>query len=138
MRASDYMSANDLAEVLDEVVNHFWDSEAWCVDRARLALARFRDREDYDSAKSYIMTDAPSDPWGSCMTAFFDVAAEMCERGLDHPEAWCYRPGGGGHSIELQSGTAPVVAGLSDDDLFRLGELMHRWSGMLKVAGRSY
>ena len=78
------------------------------------------------------------DPWGHAMGAFFDVAGELWRRGCCTPDTWHYSPGAGGP--EVSEDAAAVFADLdtTDDQLRRLGAFLHRLTGRLDRAGRSY
>lgn len=81
----------------------------------------------------------PGDRWGSAMGMFFDVTEELDRRGADIPPAWGYRCGALGVG-EPETYDAEVITELNpdDEDLLRLGNVLHRYTGMLDRAGHSY
>lgn len=101
-------------------------------------------------AEIRLLADLPSDPWGGCMSIWFDVAEELrLFRGVAAPDEWNYRSGAAtwrsrSYMQEANGQWFPesmqqaLVEGMSVPDLKQLGGLMCRYSSMLKAAGKSY
>jgi hypothetical protein len=83
---------------------------------------------------------ADNDPWGHAMGAAFDVCAELTNRDLAVPAAWRYRPSPIRGPQEVSDYVAEAFADLAitDAELLRLGDFLHRLTGRLNRAGRSY
>ena len=86
------------------------------------------------------MAHDPGDAWGSAMGAFFDLAAELWIRDdAMIPDEWRYSPGAmGGDPREEDSFFFHVFAAADTADLERLGSVLHRYTDMLRTAGRDY
>mgnify|MGYP006292187195 CR=1 FL=1 len=77
-----------------------------------------------------------NDPWGYCMSLFFDIAAETHKRNIT-PWEWEYSAGLGlDESSDIY--VRQVLRKLSDKRLLKLGEFCHKLSGFLRLAGRDY
>lgn len=77
------------------------------------------------------------DPWGTAMSAMFDVAGEMYNRSIPIPAEWKYRPGMGDPLIEDEY-TRQQIEALDDETLSKLGDYLHRVTNALDRAGKSY
>lgn len=100
--------------------------------------------------------DWAHDPWGTTMMLFFDIAAALDASDIEGdatPAAftrWGYRRGAAGvpsletlaESDESYGAAALAEAILADDltqaDLIYVGDVLSRYSGILKAAGRDY
>ena len=80
-----------------------------------------------------------SDPWGSFMSLWFDVAAELHHRGEDVPDEWQYSPSPAGGDIrEHDSWGFDVCVDASAEDLIQAGDFCKRVCDRLRAAGRDY
>jgi hypothetical protein len=97
-----------------------------------------------DLKADYRLQSDGGDPWGSAMSAFFQVANEMHRRGMDHPQEWKYHPGAGrmegpeDWTDENTPGFAWECVHATDDALEALGALLSRYIDKLRTAGHSY
>ena len=95
--------------------------------------------ENVQSIKSDMrMDDIKYDPWGVAMSVFFDVAGELYDRMGRCPHEWEYRPGAMGPYVEEDSIYFDSIRAASDDELEYLGNLLHRYTQMLKYFGKDY
>lgn len=78
------------------------------------------------------------DAWGTTMGAWFDVAAELYNRGADIPAEWRYRPGACSGAQEVSDYWAEIFKAYSDAELLKFGRILNRYAGVLKTAGRDY
>lgn len=97
---------------------------------------------DYQEIRqSFLYGFDPGDSWACVMGAWFDVADEIERQGGGHPDAWRYRPGACGPP-ELNEDEATwfalEIAGADLDALAAFGNVLERWSRMLRHAGRDY
>lgn len=83
------------------------------------------------------MNDLKHDPWGTAVSAWFDVAAHLYEVG-DCPTEWQYRPGAMGNTIETDTAYFDFLNELDADQLTEIGNLLWRYSQLLKRHGRDY
>ena len=84
-------------------------------------------RDDYDSF----------DAWASVMSAFFDVAGILYNRGDDIPADWGFRPGLG--EVETSESYLAEIAIETDSDVLRdFGNILSRYADKLRVADRDY
>lgn len=83
---------------------------------------------------------ADGDSWGTCMSLWFAVADEIHfnREDLKVPDDWHFKPSPFGPTNEPDDYTTSIVTALDDDDLKKLGKLVHRWAAKLKVAGKDY
>lgn len=91
----------------------------------------------------YKMGHDSGDAWGSAMGAFFDLAAELYGRDdATIPDEWRYRPGAMGNPCEHDGLLVPhnfgLFVGVATADLERFGALLHRYTNLLREAGRDY
>ena len=92
-----------------------------------------------DLISDYKLSHDPGDAWGSAMGAFFDLAAELYNRGDDIPDEWGYRPGAmGGDPRDSDSYNFELFDTADTADLERFGALLHRYTDFLRAAGRNY
>lgn len=77
-----------------------------------------------------------ADFWGVAMSAAFDVAGVMYERGL--PNVLEYRPGAGGVEPVEDEWRAEYLAAMNDATLTSLAAYIKRILGALERAGLSY
>lgn len=83
------------------------------------------------------MSDLAYDPWGTSIAAFFDVAAEMYNRDMDIPVDWHYCPSQLGVNVEDDI-LADLFSRCETEDIRYIGDLLHRYTNMLKIAGKDY
>lgn len=91
-------------------------------------------RAEYRSARDTF------DPWGTAMGALFDIASELDRRGAYIPYAWQYRAGIlGAPDREADAYGFTLATYLaSNAALEEVGDLLDRWTGILRVGGHSY
>ena len=78
------------------------------------------------------------DKWGSGMSAYFSVAAELWWRGDDIPRHWQYSPGCASDPREPEDYLYSVFNECSSDDLERFGNILERYTRNLDRIGESY
>ena len=83
------------------------------------------------------MNELSFDPWAASMGAWFDCAAHLYEKG-DCPREWEYRPGSMGNIIEQDSPYFELFNSLNAEQLEEIGQLLWRYSALLKRHGRDY
>jgi hypothetical protein len=93
-------------------------------ERADLAALRAEYRMGHD----------PGDAWGSVMGAWFEIAEALEARGEAAPDHWLFRAGCMAPVEEDDAWTQFWPS----DTLARFGDVLARWSRMLRHAGRSY
>ena len=87
--------------------------------------------------ETLIQLDLYGDPWGTTMSAWFDIAEILYCRGDNIPPEWEFRPSpliydlSGGYLVE-------ELSELSSDTLRKLGNLLSRYTRILKFYGRNY
>lgn len=81
--------------------------------------------------------DLAGDPWGVVMGHWFDVAAELWWRG-EVPASWGYRPGAVGDPRETDSPFADFIREVPSESLVEFGNVLDRYSRMLRAAGKDY
>jgi len=81
--------------------------------------------------------DIRYDPWGTAMSAFFDVCEELYRQGEYIPFEWQFSAGAAGVG-DPDTYFAKEIEGSNPDELIKFGNLMHRYTEMLRRAGRSY
>ena len=86
----------------------------------------------------YKETHDSGDPWGSAISAFFDVATELWWRGDDIPDAWQFRPGAVTDPRNLESYLYPDLSVVDSDDLLQFGKTLERYTRNLDRTGKSY
>lgn len=92
-----------------------------------------------DAKNDLRLDDFAADPWGTTMSWKFAVADELyfhrdC---LNVPDVWEFRPSpfGPDESDDLKSFT---LKGLSDDDLMRFADMLHRLDLACRRRGYDY
>lgn len=83
------------------------------------------------------MNDVAGDPWGVCMSAFFDVAAHLYEKG-NCPVDWEFKVGWGGNVIDEDSAFFEMFSELDEDQLTEIGNYLKRITDILIAKGKSY
>lgn len=100
------------------------------------------------------------DPWGTAMSMFFDIAAVLDASDIDGDitpklfTKWAYRPSPHftvpslhtlaaqgdevGASGEQSLAQAVLDGDITTDDLIYVGDVMHRYTALLRAAGRDY
>lgn len=81
------------------------------------------------------------DAWGSAMNAWFAVAHELYARRADIPLHWEFKPGcttTPENARDDDNYWFEAFVGVSDADLVRFGNILERYSRMLKRAGEDY
>lgn len=90
----------------------------------------------------YAMCDDPGDQWGSCMAHWFGIAGALYGAGEMFPDEWQYSPGlSAGDCEEFpDSAYAEMLArgDVAPDDLRQAGDVLCRYSSMLRSAGKDY
>lgn len=81
--------------------------------------------------------DLKWDPWGTAMSAWFDVASHLFEKG-NCPREWQYKPGMGGNHIEEDSYYYEFLQVLDAEQLESIGKLLYRYCEILKLNGKDY
>lgn len=84
----------------------------------------------------YSMKD--SDQWGTTMSWWFAVAAELFTRGEPIPEEWKYSPGALGKPVDLDDDRSLLVAGASTPTLLGFAENLAAEAEQLKANGQDY
>jgi hypothetical protein len=84
------------------------------------------------------ITDYKYDPWGCAMEAFFECAGRMNKRGMDIPYEWHYRPGMGSDGTDKDNYWYSLFARCSNKQLAAIGNLLHRYTSLIALAGKSY
>lgn len=98
-----------------------------------------------DNAEHTILRDTydeiadSGDPWGSCMSFWFILAAELYLRGADVPERWEYHPSVlmTGHE-DSDDYVTDIISEISDESLVHFGNILQRYAHLLERAGHSY
>lgn len=83
-----------------------------------------------------ITEDWTYDPWGSALGVLFSVADELHIRGAV-PAHWEYRAGVA-DPREEGSYWAEIVLNESTETLITFGNILNRYTDMLRLAGRDY
>lgn len=91
-----------------------------------------------EELKSEFRIDLSGDSWGHSMGCFFDLCGELYHRGDDIPDHWHYGPGAASDPREPQSYWFEVFEEMDSAVMLSFGEILHRYTGMLRAAGRSY
>tara|TARA_R110000822_G_scaffold91439_3_gene210782 strand:- start:295 stop:570 length:276 start_codon:yes stop_codon:yes gene_type:complete len=85
-----------------------------------------------DMKEEFRMSFDRHDSWGHVMSAWFDIAEALHARGDDVPSHWEF------HSGPSQEHEASWLHHYKSDVMSDFGEILCRWAGMLKSAGRDY
>lgn len=109
----------------------FFDADPKPLQRAERRTARGMLRE------LSLACDRHGDAWGWGMSAWFDIAAALFNRGARIPAEWEYRPSPCGPSVECEY-TAELLAEYPDAVLLRAGDILQRYTARLHAAGESY
>ncbi len=83
------------------------------------------------------MNDLKYDPWGTAVSAWFDCAAHLYEKG-DCPKEWQYRPGAMGNRVEPDSSFFEMFTEMEAEQLEEIGQLLCRYTKLLKRHGHDY
>ena len=79
------------------------------------------------------------DSWGDCMGFWFAVSEELFwHRNVDPPANWRYRPGAATRGPDYDNPALMFLEDASVDGLIRFGDVLDRYSRMLRAAGRNY
>jgi hypothetical protein len=79
------------------------------------------------------------DKWGHTMSWLFHIADELYHhRETPVPDDWGFRPSPLGPSNDPDSYETECVAEATDEELVRFGNVLNRYAGLLKRAGRDY
>jgi len=80
------------------------------------------------------------EPWGSTMNAWFAFAEEIHfnRPKLTVPDAFEFRPSPMGMTSDPDDYMTEIAATATDDALMYAANVMHRYAGCLKAAGKSY
>jgi len=79
------------------------------------------------------------DSWGHAMSWFFDIATELDDRGEDTPHHWQFRRGAGGRGTTWEGlDERYTIARASNEALIQFGNLLCRYTDLLKRKGESY
>jgi hypothetical protein len=78
------------------------------------------------------------DKWGSVMSIFWPLAAELWWRGELVPPEWGFYPGLGDDPREHDEYFFEVCEGTSTEDLLYFGKLLDRYCNFVKRAGKDY
>lgn len=94
----------------------------------------------YKDLKHELRGDLSIDPWGHAMGAWFDIANELWYRRAAIPEHWEYRPAGPYARDPREPGSAwySVARESKTRDLRRMGNLLERYTRILKLKGEDY
>ena len=84
------------------------------------------------------MNDFAGDPWGTAMSAMFDVCEHMTVRGLDVPTEFGYRPSILGVRINEESEFYELISTATDSDLLRMGLFLNKLLDIVKSKGLDY
>jgi len=76
------------------------------------------------------------DPWGSNISALFNVSAELWHRGAHIP--WEYSPGMASDPREPDDYLYEACAGASDANLLRFGAVLNRFDEYLRFKELNY
>jgi hypothetical protein len=88
--------------------------------------------------KEFRLTDYKYDPWGECMSAWFECAGQMNKRGLYIPHEWQYRPSPLGDCTDPENYWYSIFAHCGKNQLLAIGQLLHRYDQYLRFKGRNY
>ena len=92
-----------------------------------------------DMVYEFKLSTDKGDPWGSTLSTFFAVAAELHHRGDFYiPPDWGYSPGMAEDPREPEDYFYDLCVECSTADLQKFGSLMNRYTDCLRRAGRSY
>lgn len=89
----------------------------------------------------------PYDPWGSAVSAHFDIAECLYRNGADVPAAWEFRPSpvlSVGDKLDEDEASMfsldieVMLAGGHYANLIHAGTVLGRYSNLLKLAGKSH
>lgn len=93
----------------------------------------------YNEAKSEYRLFFDGDHWGHVMHWWFTVADEIYHcRDFPVPAEWEFKPSPLGPINDPEDYATNVVTEMSDSDLLRFGQLLHRYASVLKQAGVDY
>ena len=77
------------------------------------------------------------DAWGSTMNMWFAIADEIYHnREFDVPDNWKFRPSPFGPTNEPNDYATVIVEDMTDRALQHLGNVIHRYAGVLKTCWR--
>jgi len=89
-------------------------------------------RQAADIRTEFRLRYDPHDGWGCVIGAFFEVAETLYAWGEDVPAEWEFRPGLG------EPEAAEWLDGFDADTLVDFGNVLDRWSDMLRARGDDY
>jgi len=89
-------------------------------------------------ANEYKLQADNGDPWGSAMSALFDIAEELDRRGDEVPAEWEYRPGALGPGAPDTYFAQAVLPLYDASDMRAFGSVLARYTDNLRAAGMSY
>lgn len=91
-----------------------------------------------DIKSEYKMMHDKGDPWGSVMQAWFSCAAELWQRGLVVPVAWGYSPGLAAVPTDPEDFMYDLFRGADNQSIVKFGNVLAKYAGLLKRAGKDY
>lgn len=97
----------------------YWD----CIDKPQDVA-----REEFK-----LSSDWKHDPWGECLNHWFDVAEVLYTRGVTIPQHWEYHPGAGEDIVNNEQ-----YLTMNDDELIAWGNVLERYTRLLRAAGKDY
>ena len=92
----------------------------------------------FENLKAAFRLANDGDAWGTSMGALFSVCFELHHRGDDIPDAWEFKPSPLSGDLRDDSFWTPELENRGTPALLEFGELLHRYTGMLRAAGRDY
>jgi hypothetical protein len=90
--------------------------------------------------KSEYRLVSSGDPWGDCMSAWFDCAEFLHATGADIPAHWEFRPSPVLRTVDdLEDGYWRGVFEQTDEPIIvEFGNLLCRLAGILRACGKDY
>lgn len=118
------------ATVFDKVGDIDLPIDGWWRDIPKMQAMQF--------AMSALYQDRDGDEYGWAMSWLYGIADTICwKRDIDVPSAWEFRPSPLGFCKDDEF-KIEILDDLSDNQLLYAGNLLHRYVGFLKRAGKDY
>lgn len=91
-----------------------------------------------DIKSEYKIQADSGDRWGSAMSAYFDLVAELYYRGEDIPDSWQYSPGCAVDPREPDAYMYGIFQDADSNTLVKFGNILERYTRNLDRLGESY
>ena len=101
-------------------------------------------REERRAALDCVRSDNDGDVWGTCMMHWFGVANALYVHGAHIPAEWEYRPGWLVNESDITDWPESyyheelALGRMTTAQLVYTGNVLMRWSRLLRHAGRDY